>query len=126
MLYELEQGPTEQFLIDQCERSRRPLPSIIANKPVLAPHLYAYYHAWNVLSSCRMSVPGFGMGRIPWTAVMEFARFRRLDGETLDILWDLICRLDSVYINHEAEKTKLQRGAADRAAQVNGTAIGSS
>lgn len=96
MSYEIEQGPTEDLIVDQALKGRAPIPDVIANKPKLLPGLDFYYNAFNALSSCRDMA--FGVGRIPWTAANAYGLRYRLNLDEFDRFWDLICRLDSVYI----------------------------
>ena len=101
MRYELEQGPTEDLIIEQAVRMRMPIPSAIADKPRLLPGLQFYYYAFNCLSSDRdYSV---GVGRIPWTAAATFSDKYKLSLADFERLWDLICHMDSVYVNHKAK-----------------------
>lgn len=104
MTYELEQGPTEDLIVDQALKARAPIPEKIANKPELLPGLAFYYEAFNALSSCRDMQ--FGVGRIPWTAANDFSLRYRMNLAEFERLWDLICRVDSVYINLKTKQLK--------------------
>jgi hypothetical protein len=108
----LEQGPTEQFIIDQARRNRVPIPDKIANAPVLQPGLAFYYNAFLALSSCRPV--GMTEGRIPWTAVDQYATRYALEEDEMDILWTLVCEMDTVYIRHQQKRAKItaKSGAA--------------
>lgn len=46
-------------------------------------------------------------GRIPWTAVNDYAVRYGLDEEELDILWTLVCEMDTVYIRHQQKRAKI-------------------
>lgn len=116
MRYELEQGPTEKLIVEQALRQKKPIPDVIANKPRLLPGLEFYFLAFNALSSCRET--GFGVGRIPWTAAREYADYYGLSKADFSRLWDLICRMDSVYINHSAEKAEAESRQAEERAKT--------
>ena len=47
-------------------------------------------------------------GRIPWTAVAHYADRYRLDEEDLDLLWTLVCEMDSVYLKYQQKKGKIK------------------
>jgi hypothetical protein len=111
----LEQGPTEQFIIEQAIRNRVPIPDKIANAPILQPGLVFYYKAYLTLSSCRAS--GWTEGRIPWLAANEYAKRYDLDEEEFDILWTLVCEMDTVYIRHQQKRAKIAPGKGKQSAE---------
>lgn len=70
---------------------------------MLAPGLEFYYNAFNTLSSCRPI--GMAEGRIPWTAANEFSLRYGLNDVELDVLWSLISKMDSAYLEWQSKKT---------------------
>lgn len=101
----MEHGPNEAFLVDQARKQRAPIPKTILEAPVLQPGLQFYYSAYLTLASCRSL--GFGAeGRVPWTAVAQYADRYGLDEEDLDLLWTLVCELDSCYHKFQQKKGK--------------------
>lgn len=63
----------------------------------MQPGLALYYEAFFDLTTCRGM--GFGsVGPIPWTAIVEYARFYRFDEEQTDALLFYVRRLDDVVI----------------------------
>lgn len=120
MTYEIEQGPTEELLIDQATKGRAPIPEVIVNKPELLPGLGFYYYAFNALSSCRDMA--FGVGRIPWNAVNDLSLRYGMSLSELERFWDLICRVDSVYIVLKTKQIKDQNAATAPPPPDKGTA----
>lgn len=98
----LEQGPTEQRIIEQCIRERRPLPTAIKNAPELQPGLGLYYTAYLDLQGDRQV--GMSEGLIPWTAVDRYAERNQFDDETREDLQYHVRKLDEAYLAHKAEK----------------------
>jgi hypothetical protein len=59
--------------------------------------------AWHELHSCRPQ--GFsGAGLIPWTAIIEWCRFRGLDREATLLVVDVIRKLDHDRAEREASR----------------------
>jgi hypothetical protein len=58
--------------------------------------------AWGDLSTCRPI--GMAVGFIPWTAIIEWARFHGLDREATQILVDVIRKLDHDRAERDASK----------------------
>jgi len=83
--------------------------------PSLYPGLQFYYTAYLTLTSCRTSA-GMSEGRIPWTAVAQYADRYGLDDEEMDLLWTLVCEMDSVYLKYQQKKGKI-KSAADKDAK---------
>lgn len=73
---------------------------------MLQTGLHFYYTAFLTLSSCRPL--GLGAeGRVPWTAVAQYADRYGLDEEEMDLLWTLVCEMDSAYLRHAQKKGKI-------------------
>lgn len=98
----LEQGPTEQSIIAQCVRQRRPLPNAIANAPELQLGLELFFGAFMDLTSERHV--GFGEGPIPWRAVREWCNEHEVLGLQRDDVQYHVNKLDTVYLEHRARK----------------------
>ena len=62
------------------------------------------WEAFNALDSCRVNA--MSVGRIPWTAVQQYAEAHKLDEEETWTLHEVIQHLDSLFISHHAEKQK--------------------
>lgn len=82
-----------------------PIPKAIMEAPQLSPGLKYYFDAFMALSSCRPI--GMAEGRIPWTAVSQYARDHELSSADLDDLWTLVCALDTVYLKHQQKRSKI-------------------
>ena len=104
MLYQLEQGKTEEEIIRQCQLHRMPLPDKIANAPTLELGLDFYFTAFTELTTCRPV--GMGEGMIPWTAIKEWGVFNKLDEEEFYDFKYLISAMDSAYIDFKVKKMK--------------------
>jgi len=73
--------------------------SILPPEPELAPGLDFYLAAWISLDSCRPV--GFGsVGRIPWTALAQFAEHYDLEEDDLEDLEVYIGAMDQVYFKY--------------------------
>jgi hypothetical protein len=66
------------------------------------PGLAFYMSAFYSLSSCR--AVGMAEGRIPWTAVKDYALYYGLDEVEFDILWELITRVDAAYLDWQSKR----------------------
>lgn len=89
-------------MLEQARLNRTPIPDRILNKPILAVGLQFYLTAFVELSSCRPV--GMAEGRIPWTAVREYALHCGLDEIEFDILWELITRVDAAYLEWQSKR----------------------
>lgn len=93
----------EKDIAKQAIRSGQPLPERIANAPSLRFGLNFYLQAFFDLDSERSQ--GLGLGRIPWLAIQEYARFYECDEEQTDCLIYFIRAMDSAHLkNVEAKK----------------------
>lgn len=72
--------------------------------------------AYSTLSSDRNV--GFDEGRIPWTAVNDYSLRYGLDDYELDILWDLICAMDTEYLDFRSRKHKNKEPVAKKPREV--------
>lgn len=93
----------EQFVIKECLAWGKPLPEKIRNAPELDPSLRIYSRAFKQLSSCRQL--GMGIGPIPWTAVVEYAKIYQLSQEQTDALHFHVERMDGAYLDWVNKKT---------------------
>ncbi len=101
--YQLKFGKTEKAILMQArQQGQDPLESI-KNAPILLPGLEMYLQAYKTLMSCR---GGMGDGEIPWTAVMEYGDRYTMNQDETDRLWEVVTRMDSVYLKWRAEQLK--------------------
>lgn len=98
----LELGPTEQSIAKQSVRSGQPIPDRIANAPALRLGLLFYLQAFFDLDAERSQ--GMGLGRIPWSSVIQYAAHYELDEEQTDSLLDFIRIMDVAHLKRLAEK----------------------
>lgn len=92
---------------DQAKQNKVPLPRWLIEKPEIPLGLEFYYRAFVDLSTCR--VVGMSEGRIPWTAVNDYSIRNSLsDQDALD-LWEVVAKLDMVYLEMRAAKTKVDQ-----------------
>lgn len=61
--------------------------------------------AWEDLHSCR-PVGFAGAGLIPWTAIVEWCRFRELDRDVMQMLVMVLRKLDYDRAEREASKER--------------------
>lgn len=98
----LELGSSEQNIIKQAVRSGQPIPDRIANAPEVSLGLLFYLQAFFDLDAERSQ--GFGFGRIPWSATLQYASYYELDDETTDNLFRYIRLMDTAYLNYREEQ----------------------
>ena len=82
-------------------------------KPDLDDHHYIYLTAFYDLSTCR-SVGGEMVGDIPFTAVVEWLRYWRINREDSEIYLEVIPRLDKIFLDHVYTKRKESLDKANR------------
>lgn len=97
-------GQIEKSILEQCYRSKMPVPDKILNSPELLFGLELYYTGFLDLSSCRSF--GFAEGPIPWISIMNYANHKGLYDEDADCFVSLISQMDSAYLKYKASKTK--------------------
>ena len=102
MLYQLQQGPTEQRILEQCYRQKMPIPESIKNAPELLSGLQFYYTAFYDLGSCRMG--GMSEGEIPWSEARMYANTHELTGPEFHDFWKIIKEMDIAYLKFRADK----------------------
>lgn len=115
MLYVLEQGPTEQSLLEMCMRERRPLPAVIQNAPELLPGLELYYGAYLDLQSHRQL--GLEEGPIPHLAVMDYADRYDFEEDQRDDLLFFVKKLDAKYFEWRREDKRRRSKSSTGKAQ---------
>lgn len=83
-------------------REGRPLPERIQNAPQLHLGLQLYYDAFFELNTCR--TVGMGLGPIPWTAVIDYARAFEFDDEQTDSLIYFVREMDAAFLAQKNKK----------------------
>ena len=76
-----------------------PTPSILIPQQSLEVGMELYLEAFWDLSTCRAS--GWGVGSIPWSAIMDYAHAYELDPEQTEDLVYYTKVLDRTYIEHQ-------------------------
>jgi hypothetical protein len=92
------QGPVEEGVLRQVMALRAPIPKKFAEAPDIPLGLDMYLEAFWDLSSCRSA--GWGVGPIPWTAILDYAHAYGLDPEQTEDLVYYVRVLDKAYIEH--------------------------
>lgn len=103
LLYQLRTGHNENKIARQCVQQRLPLPKAIQDAPEL---LYGLEFAWNsfwLLSSSRQS--GFGLGRIPYSVILDYCQAEELDAEDTADLTHLIQAMDAEWLAYNSSAT---------------------
>lgn len=100
--YRLEQGKSEETILEQARKNNLPIPSKILNAPRLQTGMAFYYMAFNDLSTCR--AVGMSPGPIPWTAIREYAIQYDLDEVDFETLVIVINHMDVVFLEHLNKK----------------------
>lgn len=104
MLYEQDIPPeTEAQIRKDCDRFGEPLPKRIAERPELFLGLALYYNAWHDLDSERQ-VNDAGVGRIPITAMLTYAKAFGLSTDQTSDLCRYLRQMDAAYIKYLRDK----------------------
>ena len=103
-MYLLEQGPTEQQILQQAYRSRMDLPESIKNAPQLWLGLGLYLQAWLDLNTCRSA--GMSEGPIPWLAVHTYCTEFDLSDDQREAMHHHIRVMDQIYFKDRERKRK--------------------
>lgn len=84
-------------------------PKALRDKPDLEIENTLYWNAFWDLETCRPV--GFGIAKIPWTAIDQWASRHGYFGEAFERLTNIIAQMDGAYIKHfiEAEKRNAKR-----------------
>jgi len=102
LLYLLEQGPTEQKIIQMCIQSRRPLPEAIRDAPEVPLGLGLFFSGFLDLNDERSI--GFSEGPIPRRAMREYCEEHDLQDEVREDFFYYTKMLDQVYLKHQTAK----------------------
>jgi len=82
----------------------------------LPRRLVFYLDAWFDLDTCREV--GMGLGPIPWTAIIDYAREYELQKWHKDIFVSHIKKMDAAYRARKAEEAEKERQRAEAARAV--------
>lgn len=96
------QGPVEEGILRQTMALRAPIPKRFAEAPEVPLGTDLYMEAFWELSSCRVN--GWGLGMIPWGAIMDYAHAYDLDANQTEDLVYFTRVLDKTYIEHQARQ----------------------
>jgi hypothetical protein len=107
LLYALEQGPQEQWIIEQSVRKRMPLPKAILNAPELWMGLELFYTAFMDLTTCRPL--GMSEGPIPWTAIVQYCDRNGIEDEQREDMFFHLRSMDTAYLKHRADTSKAEQ-----------------
>lgn len=91
-------GGIERDIVKQAVRSKQPIPDRILNAPTIRFGLDFFLQAFFDLDSER--AVGFGLGRIPWHSIRQYADEFELEGEYRESLFFFIHRMDTAYLNN--------------------------
>lgn len=103
-----ETGLIEQSLARQSAQMGQPLPESIANAPELYSGLEIYLQAFNDLDSERSHA--MGITRIPWSAIINYAKINEFNQDQTDDLVYLIRSMDSEHCKKLDSKQKATNG----------------
>lgn len=82
---------------------------MLAEEPEQDAAMAICLSAWRDLSTCRPI--GMAVGPVPFTALLEWARFHSLDREATRIVWSVVRRIDADRAEAEASKDRLRSSA---------------
>jgi hypothetical protein len=105
LLYSLEVGKDEKWLVQQAQRTGMPLPPQVKEAPELWPGLELYLMAFMELTSCRGL--GYGaVGPIPWLAIHHYCEAHDVSGEQREDLLYYVQHMDKAYLDWQTKKGK--------------------
>ena len=102
----------EEFFIEASIRKGRKLPEWYVNEPRIQPIDKFYIKSFWDLNTCRPV--GMDIGSIPWTAIIKYADWYRLEKDVADAFVDIIRSMDEEFICYqrkviEANKPKKKK-----------------
>ena len=103
----IEHGERAESVQRQVEQQDLPFdrwPKFLQERPCLLPGLDLFLEAFNDLATCRAI--GLSVGPIPFTAVLEYARFHDFDHETTEILVAHLRAMDTAFLRYHQGKAK--------------------
>lgn len=115
MIYDIEQGKTEELILRQCQQQRLPIPAAIANAPEINLGEDFFLGAYLELSTCRVQD-----GPIPWWALVQYAEVHDVTGILFEELMYIVRHLDSEMANYRNEKAKAEQAAMKLRTRGNG------
>jgi hypothetical protein len=84
---------------------KREAPDWFYDRPELFPGQEFYIDAFDQLTTCRL-VTGGSVGRIPWTAVHQYAEVMEMDYYEFLVFQQVIAKLDSFYVSWVYDQMK--------------------
>lgn len=108
LLYQLEQGPTELFILKQALRARTKIPQKIVDAPNLRAGLDFFYLSFQHLLTCRNM-----NGVIPYTDIEAYCSAHGIGGQQKDDLHYHIRKLDNAYSDYQEKKNKQKEKLRD-------------
>ena len=115
MLYDLEQGPVAEDVVAIAEKTGRPIPGEVANRPELLPGLGLFYGAFVDLHTCRPA--GFGAAAIPYTAIVSWVDEVELVGDQRRRAFYMIHRMDRAFLDWAEKRRRIEELQRERASK---------
>lgn len=63
-----------------------------------------YIDAFRMLSTERQI--GMELGEVPWSKIVEYGRYKGLDGDMIDVLVHVVREMDSAYLGWTGEEIR--------------------
>ena len=95
---------SERIIIRQAIQNRVPIPDSIKNVPELSPGLEIFLSAFFDLDTERNH--SFGLTRIPWSCIKNYAEYYDFDEEETEDLFYFIREMDNANLKRLDEKQK--------------------
>lgn len=93
----------ERKILEDCYRSKLPLPKKILEAPELRMGLELFMDAFFELNTCRQV--GLGMAPIPWTSIKDYAEAYEFDADQTEDLFHHVRLMDHEFIRHHNKES---------------------
>jgi hypothetical protein len=101
------------FSIDAgIEKGRTTLPAWYLAKPPITENDRFYLTAFTRLTTTRNN--GFGIGKIPWDKIVQYAAIKQLDPQMTDVFVEVLCSMDDGYLKWNADNREAERAEAPK------------
>lgn len=98
-MWNLEYGDRD-WELEARDKRGLPVPEWTLKRPAVPREDYWFWIAYNELDTCRQWDEGLPK-QIPWTAIMQYARYHKVD---FDYLHAVVTKIDGAYLTYSIDK----------------------